>query len=115
MNPKWMFFLLVLFMLGSTIFGIAEQTYIGAQEQTVLEKLTFQEVDINIVTIVPAVFNWFGAVGDVITWDYAVFKVPNTDPVEYNDWNILRYLLLWPLSAALLFTIIIAIWQGGIL
>lgn len=106
MSPKWFILIFSIFAVCALICNVMEGQSLGPSEQTV-----FQGVfEISLTTIFRP--SWWSSIAQMMTWDYAIFKVPGTDTP--NAWAFLKYVLFYPLSGATAVSFFLAIKSGGI-
>ena len=111
MKSSWIIGLWMLFIGGALLSGILELQYLGGSESVVgvfnkimsvpsLANMSFFEVTGAIIGIV---WSWIQAFWDVLWWNYAFFD---------GSWAIIKWLLLYPLSAAMVVSTVLAIGRG---
>lgn len=93
LSAKLYIFIFSFWIIGNIICGVTEGATITPTVQTNIEET------INVNPMSPT---WYSYIGKAFTWDYSIFK--NTDGSS-NDWAYIKYIFLYPLTAAITITI----------
>ena len=109
MKTSWVVALWILFVGASLLSGILEMQFLsgtGGQEAGVLTRLmtipSLKDLDFfsAAIAIVSIPFTWLLAFWDMIMWNYAFFT---------GSWALAKWFLCYPLSAAVVVSIIMTI------
>jgi len=111
MKASWIIGLWMLFIGGALLSGILEMQYLGGSESVSgvfnslmsvpsLANLNFLEI---VGAVIGIVWNWIQAFWDMLWWNYAFFD---------DSWAIIKWILFYPLSVAMVVTTVMAIGRG---
>lgn len=94
MPIKWLIIMAAVWIVGSIIGGTMSGTWFAGSETSTLNAvLTFQAFEIHqlwgIIPLPIPNMEWFGAIGDMIIWDFDIFE---------GEWALVRYIVLLPVS-----------------
>jgi len=98
-NPRWLIGILTTFGILTLISGILEGTYLGPGEVSLLQEFVRPPIFDPIKMI-----EWFGTLWRVLWFDYSFF---------YGNWNIVKYVLFWPISAGVVVSVGVVLLQAA--
>lgn len=113
MSPKYMAFIVFIWVLAAFSSGIIEGTTLGANESGVLNGLmtwtrVFTEQDFGILELIASTPAFFISLFNMLTFNFSFFQ---------GDWELVRWILLAPIIASIVWGLIsmfIPNWQRSI-
>jgi len=104
MAPKWIIALATLFLAGTIISGILEQSYLGTSDAGMFHDLLskYKELSWNFLTIISVAWSYIVLVWKMFWWDYAFW---------YGSWEIIRF-FCWTISIGIIVSLILSITRG---
>lgn len=104
MAPKWIISLATLFLAGTIISGILEQSYLGTSDAGMFHDLLskYKELSWNFLTIISVAWSYIVLVWKMFWWDYSFW---------YGSWEIIRF-FCWTISIGIIVSLILSITRG---
>ena len=104
MAPKWIISLAILFLAGTIISGILEQSYLGTSDAGMFHDLLskYKELSWNFLTIISVAWSYIVLVWKMFWWDYSFW---------YGSWEIIRF-FCWTISIGIIVSLILSITRG---
>lgn len=104
MHPKWIIALAMLFLAGTIISGILEQSYLGTSDAGMFHDLLskYKELSWNFITIISVTWSYIVLVWKMFWWDYSFW---------YGSWEIIRF-FCWTISIGIIVSLILSITRG---
>jgi hypothetical protein len=104
MAPKWIIALATLFLAGTIISGILEQSYLGSADAGMFHDLLskYKELSWNFLTIISVAWSYIVLVWRMFWWDYSFW---------YGSWEIIRF-FCWTISIGIIVSLILSITRG---
>ena len=105
MAPKWIIALATLFLAGTIISGILEQSYLGTSDAGMFHKLLTGYTEMhwyNIGSVISVAWSYIVLVWKMFWWDYAFW---------YGSWEIIRF-FCWTISIGIIVSLILSITRG---
>lgn len=104
MHPKWIIALAMLFLAGTIISGILEQSYLGTSDAGMFHDLLskYKELSWNFFTIIKVTWSYIVLVWKMFWWDYSFW---------YGSWEIIRF-FCWTISIGIIVSLILSVTRG---
>ncbi|KKN26132.1 hypothetical protein LCGC14_0877770 [marine sediment metagenome] len=109
MSPKWLIFLLTVWVFGGVFGLILEGGYLGDDQGSVINVLLNSKVitATGVLGKIAGVFTdtaMWGAIGSLLVWDFAFWE---------GSLEIVRWIIFIPVTIAMLFSMLMA-WIRGV-
>lgn len=106
MSMKWVAFFVFVWLSGALLGAIMDQSYIGAGEESCLNKMAFwqqiqEEEDFGVFTVIGAPVKFFTGLWEMVTFKFSF--------LEGTDWELYRWFVLGPLIVAFIFGAILTL------
>lgn len=109
MSPKWMIFLVMLWVCVSMFGAVLEGSFLGGDEQSHLNVLMNAKI-LTSTTVVGKIVGAFTdlemwqAIAGILIWDFSFWE---------GSYEIVRWILFLPVSIGILFSLI-TVWVRGV-
>lgn len=104
MGPKWVIFLVSVYLLGSVFGGMVEGTYLETEETSLLEDVVgIETYHIMGIAIPKPSLDWLSSLGKMMLWEFAMFKNADGTP---NEWALLKWVIFLPISLGLMYVLV---------
>ena len=110
-HMKWFMFLFLAFAMGNLLFGVAEYSYLGPYANQAVWAPFFQTFEITAAeaaagetTRLATPAHYIDSIFQMFKWNYVML---------YDGLGaMVRYVILWPISAAMVIGLALTLWQS---